>query len=81
MPDPNFVGQLARATADPGKTSPHAEALTAALRDDQPAVRASIAHLDQHATEQLRHACIRLAERCWDHGTDLILNARKDHAA
>ena len=34
MSDPNFVGQLARDIADPSKTSPHAEALTAALRDD-----------------------------------------------
>ena len=62
-------------------SAPHAEALAAALRDDERAVRASISHLDQHSTEQLRHACIRLAECCWDHGTDLIRNARKDTAA
>ncbi len=57
-------------------STPHAEVLAAALRHDTDQVRAGIAHLDQPATEQLRHACVRVAEACMDHEDRLAWDRR-----
>lgn len=47
-------------------STPHADVLAAALRNDDTAVRAGIAHLDYHATVRLRLACVLIAQECWD---------------
>lgn len=52
-------------------TTSHAQLLAAALRNDDDAVRAGIAHLDYDTTIRLRLACVLISQEAWDHETNI----------